>query len=205
VYSETEVNGDQYDLAGINWAPVAISFLPGQRQGFLTAGVGIYAVRAPDFVGGSTSGQVTVSLFGSLPSGISGDVTGALGVLTTTDAVLWEVKRSPEGGAVEDSIIRTTRLDDPPRSTVWVSGLRAGVFGAHDVPPLVGDDTWVFFTDGKAIYARATSDVTSVQASSLLPIYVDGTDTIRGLAYRKSVLYALTSSGRILAGPVVRY
>lgn len=204
VYSETELNGDQYDLAGISSAPVAMSFLPGQRQGFLTAGVGIYAVRAPDFEGGMMSGQVTASLFGGLPSGISSDVTGALGVLTTTDAVLWEVKRSPEGGAVEDAIIRTTRLDDPPRSTVWVSGLKTGVFGVHDVPPLVGDDTWVFFTDGKAVYARATNDATSVQASGLSPIYVDGTDTIRGLAYRNGVLYALTSSGRILFGTVSR-
>jgi hypothetical protein len=154
------------------------------------------------FSGGVTSGTVRATLFGGLPSEIRSDVSGALGVLATSDAVIWEVKRSVAGSGESYALVRTSRSGALLPSTVWVSGLKASGFGVHDVPPIVGDDTYVFFTDGKAIYARSTSETSSVDVGALSPIHVVGGDNVRGLAYRGGRLYALTSGGQILAGLV---
>ncbi|MBK8214512.1 MAG: hypothetical protein IPK71_12290 [Myxococcales bacterium] len=206
VYSGEQLDGDLRGLRdgsdqSLPSPPVALSFLPGARDGYLTAGVGIYSVSAPEFIGGVTSGTVRTALFGGLPSSISSDVTGALGVLATSDTVIWEVKRSIAGGGEAYALVRTSRSGSL-QSTVWVSGLKANGFDVHDVPPIVGDGTYVFFTDGKAIYARSTSDTSSVDLGALAPLHVVQSGSVRGLAYRGGRLYALTSGGQILAGPV---
>lgn len=206
VYSPSALNGDQYVLDGVTSEPVGLSFPPGSRTAYLTAGVALYRVAdIPIFQGGGARSPNQVATHVSFaPMAYASGGGRVLGVFATTDTVYWGMTLPGDGGAPVYGILRSS-LSAADQSTEWISGISAKAFEPHGVPPIVVGDGVLYFTDGVSVYARRTSETGPVAVGALAPIYRTSTADrgIRALAYASGTLYGATGSGQILSGKVV--
>ncbi|MBL9111841.1 MAG: hypothetical protein JNM74_21335 [Myxococcales bacterium] len=205
VYSPTARNGDLYRLPDVQSFPGGLSFPPGSRIGYLTAGVSLYRLDAAPMFLGTVTGDPPhgATRYSDAPLAYATGGGRVLGVYATSDTAFWGMSIPGEAGVPLYGILRTS-LSSSGFATEWISGISVGAFGLHGIPPLVVGEGFVYFTDGTNVYRRRATESGSVPVSTLTPLYTAKPNEggISALAYAGGKLYGALGNGEILAGPV---